>query len=242
MVGRGSKGASQKSVNDVEAKLDHAAHGLAALRVLLDAVEGKLDNSTWGLAALKVLIDAVGALIVVLGIDTTAILADTADMQPRIPRIVCHMDFWSDSDDEIALTTTDTNIHNLPNVVVAGLPSDITIIRVVAFLKIALIKDTSGSDNAINSGTMVLTVDADGGYGSTVPAINIPNNSWAVDVSEATERGGDVMIGDNDLGPSGANEVTGNATYYGRFENAISDGAFLRLKDVAWGLRIYFTV
>lgn len=189
MVKRSSKGgASQKSVDDIEAKLDNATHGLAALKALLDV-------------------------------------------------IVSYMDFWSDSDDEIALTTVSAP-HNLPSVVVAGLPSGVTIIRVVAVLKIALIKDTSSSNNAVNSVTMVLAVDADGGYASTVPAINIPNNSWAVDVSQAKERGGDVMIGDNDI----ASEVTGNGTYYGRFENAACDGNNLELKDIAWGLRVYFTV
>lgn len=153
------------------------------------------------------------------------------------PNPVCHMDFWSDNDDEIAITTVAGNL-NLPNVVVADLPSGITIIRVVAMLKIALIKDTSGADNAVVGVTMALKVDADSLYGSTVAAIDIPDNSWAVDVSEATERGGDVMIGDNDI----ASEVTGNATYYGRFENADCDGNNLKLKDVAWGVRVYFTI
>ena len=166
------------------------------------------------------------------GADVPAIKAQT----DKIPRVVSRMDFWSDNDDEIALTTVSSS-HNLPNVVVAGLPSGITIIRVVALLKIAIIKDTSGSDNAVNSVTMALKVDATGGYPSTVTAIDIPNDSWAVDVSEATERGGDAMIGDNDIKA----EVTGNGTFYGRFESAACDGNNLKLKDIAWGLRVYFT-
>lgn len=155
----------------------------------------------------------------------------------KIPRGVFHMDFWSDNDPEIAITTVSGNL-NLPNCVVENLPADITIIRVVALLKIALIKDISGSDNAVNSATMALKVDAASDYTSTVTAIDIPDNSWAVDVSEATERGGDAMIGDHDI----HTEVTGNATFYARFENAACDGNNLKLKDIAWGLRIFFTV
>jgi hypothetical protein len=149
---------------------------------------------------------------------------------------VYFMDFWSENTPEIALTTTIAD-HNLPNCVVAGLPSGITIIRVVAILKIALIKDTSGADNAINGATS-LKVDSSPLYDSLVTAIDIPDNSWAVDVSEGTERGGDVMIGDNDI----KTEVTGNGTYYGQLTDIVCDGNNLKLKDVAWGLRVFFTV
>jgi len=171
-------------------------------------------------------------------VDTVGTVVDAIKVNTdKMPRLASHMDFWSDNDDDITLTTTTTADYNLPNVVVAGLPTGVTIIRVVAILKIALIKDTSGSDNAINGAT-TLKVDADSGYGSLVTAIDIPDNSWAVDVSEATERGGDVMIGDNDI----KTEVTGNATYYGQLTDIGCDGNSLKLKDVAWGLRIYFTV
>ena len=45
-------------VAELEAKLDDAGFGLAALKVLIDAVEGKLDHGSHGLAALKALVDA----------------------------------------------------------------------------------------------------------------------------------------------------------------------------------------
>jgi len=249
-------------VDEIEGLLKNASYGLSALKTLIDAVEGKLDNATYGLNALKTLIDAVEAKLdnatyglAALNADLDAVKAKTdlipADISTqldtnipaiktqtdKIPRILCHMDFWSDNVDEIVLTTTAGADHNLPNCVVAGLPAGITIIRVVALLKIALIKDTSGADNAINGATS-LKVDASSLYDSLVTAIDIPDNSWAVDVSEATERGGDVMIGDNDI----KTEVTGNATYYGQLTDIVCDGNNLKLKDLAWGLRVYFTV
>lgn len=182
------------------------------------------------------------------GADIAAILADTATIAwgdvtaiktqtDKIPRGVYSMSFWSDNDDDITLTTTATDDFALPSIVVAGLPVGITLVRVVTMLKIALIKDTSGADNAINGAT-TLKVDADPAYGSLVTAIDIPDNSWAVDFSEATERGGDVMIGDNDVKA----EVTVDATYYARLENIACDGNNLKLKDVAWGLKFYFTM
>jgi len=253
---------TNKSLYDVIAldRLDHATYGLAALntdldtlilrlgdpspstiKALIDSIQAKLDNGTYGLAALNADLDAVKAKTDLIPADISTQL-DTnipaiKTQTDKIPRILCHMDFWSDNDDEIVLTTTAGADHNLPNCVVAGLPAGITIIRVVALLKIALIKDTSGADNAINGATS-LKVDASSLYDSLVTAIDIPDNSWAVDVSEATERGGDVMIGDNDI----KTEVTGNATYYGQLTDIVCDGNNLKLKDVAWGLRIYFTV
>jgi hypothetical protein len=234
--------------------LQNGTYGLSALNTDLDTLltrltsvrAGYLDNLSAGAVALASVctetrlahLDAdISSRAPESGGNISAILTDTADMQPRIPRIVCFMDFWSENTPEIALTTTAGSDYNLPNCVVAGLPSGITIIRVVAILKIALIKDTSGSDNAINGATS-LKVDSSSLYDSLVTAIDIPDNSWAVDVSEGTERGGDVMIGDNDV----KSEVTGNGTYYGQLTDIVCDGNNLKLKDVAWGLRIFFTV
>lgn len=153
------------------------------------------------------------------------------------PTARAFMDFWSDNDDIVDITNAALN-PVLPSVVVAGLPVGAKIIRVVAMIKIAVIKDSSGADNKINNAAMIVAVDSDIAYGSTVTGINIPNSSWAVDVSENTERGGDVLVGDNDIKA----EVTGDGTYYFRFENAQAVGANLKLLDLAVGLRVYFRI
>lgn len=41
-----------EKIDDIEDKLDHSVHGLAALKVLIDLLEGKLDNPLYGLQAL----------------------------------------------------------------------------------------------------------------------------------------------------------------------------------------------
>lgn len=221
------------------------------LDLLIDAIKAKTDNlpaspapaSEYDTEMARITADvATEAKQDIIDTHVNDILTDSGDMQPRIPRITCHMDFWSNSQAVANITAGgEAGVVSLPDVVVAGLPTGVTIIRVVALLKIALIKDTSGSDNAVDVATGHVEVQKGGG-GGYATAIDVPDNAWSVDVSEATERGGDVEIGDNDLGPSGANKVDGNATYNFEFDDIGSDGTNLQLVDVKVGLRIYFTV
>lgn len=151
------------------------------------------------------------------------------------PLNVSRQDFWSENQPTTTITNAATN-PTLPSVTVAGIPDGATILRVEAILIISIVKDSSGSDNAINTTTMILAVDSDSGYASTISAGAIPDNSWAVDVSEATERA---------VAPVGATvdvkaEVTGDGTYYFRLENAQADGNNLILKDVLILLRVYY--
>jgi len=164
-----------------------------------------------------------------------AITAAHSATETKVERKVTHMDFWADNKAQVVLTTVATADYPLNSLVIAGIPNGATLVRVVALLKIASIRDTSGSDNAVNGAT-ALKVDADVAYGSTVTAIDIEDNSWAVDVSQAVERGGDVLIGDNDVKA----EINGNGTFYAQLENVACDGNNLKLEDVAWGVRIYF--
>ncbi len=156
---------------------------------------------------------------------------------PRVLRLVSHMDFWAVDTPTVTLTTTATADHALNSIIVSGIPANTTVIRVVIMLKMEIIKDTSTSDNAVNGATSFV-VDADSGYASVVTAITIPDDSWPVDVSEATERGGSVMLGNIDV----KSEITGNGTWYGRFENIACDGNNLKLLGVSWGIRVFFTV
>jgi len=152
----------------------------------------------------------------------------------KIDRKITYMDFWSEADDEIVLTITTDN-HALPPLAVVGIPDGATLVRVVVILKIALIRDTSGSNNAIN-GIASLGVDSDYAFGSVATAIIIPDNGWEVIVANSKDRAGDVMIGTYDV----KSEITGNGTFYAQLRNIACDGNNLKLKDVCWGVRIYF--
>jgi len=135
-----------------------------------------------------------------------------------------------------ATITTTAGTVALPSIVVAGLPGWAKIKYAKVNLKYRLARDTSGSDNAINHATMVVQIDADGGFASPITAIDVVDNSISVDVSTSADGPGDVILGDNDV----SGELTGNATYAFRFNNADADGNNLVLHDVGLVLDIWF--
>jgi hypothetical protein len=159
-------------------------------------------------------------------------------ISPKHTKSLCHLDFWSNSDDVVTLTAGgEAGVVALPDVVVAGIPANATIVRVVAMIKIALIRDTSGGNNAVDVATGHVEVQKGGGGGYDT-AIDIPDNSWAVIVATSADRGGDVIIGDNDI----KSKVDGDAIYNFEFDDIGVDGNNLELHDVTVGLRIYFTI
>jgi len=148
---------------------------------------------------------------------------------------VAHIDFWSDTVDAIDLPAIAADV-DLPNVVVAGLPSG-TLVRVVAMLKVRVTENTSSDGpNAINGVQAIRIKKSTGVWGvNDVVAIDLADNMWTLAAS--TREAGDLLIGDNDV----KSEVDGNETYNLRFENALVDLANLRLNDVLIGLRFYYT-
>jgi len=145
---------------------------------------------------------------------------------------VLKMDFWSDVDDVIDLPAVAADIA-LPHVVVSGLPSGVTLDRVIAMLKVRAIENTNaGGVNAINGAQNIQVRKAGGSW---VPAINLADNQWTVAAS--TREAGDVLIGDNDVKAT----VDGGGIYTFQFASALVDLASLRLNDVLVGLRFFFS-
>ncbi len=142
------------------------------------------------------------------------------------------VDFWSDVDDVIDLPVGPADTA-LPDVVVSGLPSGVTLDRVVVMLKVRAIENTNaGGPNAINVAQNIQVRKAAGAW---VAAINLADNQWTVAAS--TRESGDVLIGDNDVKAT----VDGDATYNFQFASAAVDLASLRLNDVLVGLRFFFS-
>lgn len=150
------------------------------------------------------------------------------------PPVVC-MTWWSDVDDEILLPAAAADV-NLPDVVVAGIPSGKTLVQAIVILKVRAIENTNaGGTNAIQGAQNIRVKKNTGSWGvDDVAAINLADNMWLVAAS--TREFGDVVVGDNDV----KSEVDGNATYNLRFENADVDLASLKLNDVQVGIRIWF--
>jgi len=141
------------------------------------------------------------------------------------------VDFWSDVDDVVDLPAVAADTA-LPSVVVSGLPTGLTLDRVVAMLKTRAIENTNaGGTNAINGAQ---NIQVRKGAGAWLNAINLTDNQWLVAAS--TRESGDVLIGDNDLKAT----VDEDATYGFQIDEALVDFANLRLNDVIVGLRFYF--
>ena len=159
-------------------------------------------------------------------------VADIKAKTDNLSDLVSPMDFWSDVDDVIDLPAVAADTP-LPNVVVSGVPSGVTLDRVVALLKVRAIENTNaGGTNAIKTGQNIQVKKV---VGAWVAAINLADNQWLVAAS--TREAGDVLIGDIDLKTT----VDGDGTYNFQFASALVDLASLRLNDVLVGLRFFFS-
>ena len=198
-------------------------------------IAGYLDTE---IAAIKAVTDVIPDAGALTTIDTNVddIETDTSDMQPRIPRITCHMDFWSDIKEEIQIGAGDEGgVIAMGDVVVADIPAGATITRVIAMFLCRAIENTNASGNAVDVATGHIEVK-ETAAGAYQTAINIPDNAFGVAAS--TREMGTVMIGDNDI----SGEVDANDTYTFELDDIGTDQDFLNLNDCQWGLRVYFTV
>lgn len=167
--------------------------------------------------------------------DVADIKSDVTDIKAKTDNLsdqVSPMDFWSDVDDSISLPAVAADTA-LPSVTVSGVPSGVTLDRVVAMLKVRAIENTNaGGANAINGAQ---NIQVQKGAGALATAINLDDNQWTVAAS--TRESGDVLIGDIDIKAT----VDGDGTYNFQITDALVDLANLVLNDVIVGLRFYFS-
>ncbi len=143
------------------------------------------------------------------------------------------MDFWSEIDNLVTLTSTAAN-QVLPSIVVAGIPSDATVRRVVMMLKYREVEDTSAAENSlVLAGTEHIQIDKTGG--TYIDAIKLIAGMALTPASGRS--GGDAWIGDIDI----SSEVDSNDTYETRWEGADCTGNNLLFRDLQVGLRVYFS-
>jgi hypothetical protein len=145
------------------------------------------------------------------------------------------IDYWSDPQEEVQLTAV-AGDKSLPNVTVAGLTGAETVARAYLIFKFRIVENTNVAANKLNGAQDIqIRTDAPGAWAD---AINLVDDMFSIAAS--TREGGDVYIGDIDLGPGGANVVTGNDTYNVQWDEAVADLGNLQFNDVQVGLRIYF--
>lgn len=153
-----------------------------------------------------------------------------------VERSIFAQDFWSDIDDVIDLPAVAADTA-FPDIVVSGLPSGITLARVVLLLKVRAIENTNaGGPNAVNGAQVIEVKEDSEAWAAAITAMNMADNMWAV--AAATREFGDVVVGDNDIKAT----VSGNGTYNVQWADALVDLASLRLNDVQVGFRIFWEV
>jgi len=176
-------------------------------------------------------------LAAILSDETAFKGADIATIMDKVES----MPFWSDVEDKITITSTAADL-DFPDVVVSGLPSGITITRVYAVLFARAIKDTSGSDNAINGVNKRIRIKLSTGSWGTDDIIAFTFDDNQLYCVASTKENGFVMVGTHDLD----SVVTADGTYNFRSEQTnrgdalVVDGDSLELYDVQIGLIVEF--
>ena len=167
--------------------------------------------------------------------------ADQSDLETILARKYPFMDFWAHpAADKVTITSSAADIA-FPSIVVAGLPSGLTLVRVVFVLVIANLKDTSAADNYINAASKSIRIMLTGGAWGTNDIIALTLDNQALYTKASAERGGPVLYG-----PDIKATVTGNGTWDVQSdEDARSDaivalGDDLELFDVSVGLRFFY--
>jgi len=207
-------------------KSDAAQTTVGTTRSTIAYIKGilnQLASATYGLSALNT--------------DLDAILVDTGtDIPADFARVTCQMDFWSDIVEEIQIGAGDeSGVIAMGDVVVADIPSGVTITRVVAMFICRSIENTNASANAVDVSTGHIEVK-ESSAGTYTTAIDIPDNAFGVAAS--TREMGTVLIGDNDI----ASEVDANGTYTFELDDIGTDQDYLNFNDCQFGLRVYYII
>lgn len=175
----------------------------------------------------------------------TAVLNNLSDdlgvLSDDVARKFSFIDFWSDPENNLTVTNSAADIA-FPNIAVAGLPSGLTIKRIVLMLTIRAMLDTSGADNYINAASKTLRIKKSTGAWGTDDIIAITFANQSLYTVASTKEPGPVIVGDTDL----SSVVDGNATYNvqsdqtNRSDAIVALGADLELYDIQVGLRVFY--
>lgn len=153
------------------------------------------------------------------------------DMVSYLRRMMNPMDFWSVPVEEVSVTNVATN-RALPDVVVAGLPAGVTVLRAVALFKFRIVAEASGAGNSLDGAQEIQVRDDT--PGAWMDAINFVDDMFTL--ASDQREGGDAIIGAIDVSAV----VDGNDTYNLQWENARANGTSINFNDVQVGLRIWF--
>lgn len=148
-----------------------------------------------------------------------------------LEEIWTQVDFWSQFDETITITSTAQDI-TLPSVTVSGLPTGAVVERAIALARFRMVSNTDCCDNEINSPGTSLAARVDG----AVDAIILTDGMLFTPGSGHSD--GVEWVGDQDIKA----EVDGDGTYSFSFDDAEVLADSLLVRDIQVGLRIWYTV
>lgn len=159
--------------------------------------------------------------------------ADVDTLKARALRGVCILDFWSANQEELPITGTAAD-QALPDVVVAGIPTGATLLRVVAMFKFRAVDNTYAGVNKLKNAQFIQVRDDT--PGTWVNAIPFVDDQFSLAAS--TREGGDVIISGTDIKAT----VVGNDTYNFQWDECLADQGNIQFNDIQVGLRVFFTL
>lgn len=158
-------------------------------------------------------------------------LTELEELKTILKRVRSVFTWWSVDTQETVSISTVGAVKSLPNVVLADLPADAVVERVIAVFKFRQVEDTSSALNDLNASCGVDIQMRETG-GTFIAAINLVDQQFQV---EAGGKGpGDVLFGDVDL----TCELNGNTTYNFQFASVTSTGSNLILRDIQTGIQV----
>lgn len=222
-------------VDAVEAKLDLPAADETANTRIGEVIGQKGDaaNETAGQASAIGLLRAIITTYLNDGTIGLSKLKDLIDaIEAKVDKTLFCMDFWSDTQEEVQVDAGG-GTETLPTVTVEDLPATATIVRAIAMFKFRMVENVHDGANALE-GAQHIQVQAAGG--TWRDAISLADNLF--NFAEKAREGGDVLIGDHDIGVI---EVDENEAYSFQWI-ANADQEFIQFNDVQCGLRIWYSV
>ncbi|MBC8477476.1 MAG: hypothetical protein H8D49_03950 [Dehalococcoidia bacterium] len=163
------------------------------------------------------------------------------EVQNTLARGVSFLDNWSAPANKITISEVAADLA-FPDIVVAALPSGLTIKKVVLVLSVRALVDISAADNYINGADKTLRIkNSSGAWGvDDMVGMTFPNQGLYCKASG--KEAGPVIIGDTDLSAlvnaNGSYNVASRQTVSG--DALVAFGASLELYDIQVGLRIFW--
>jgi len=199
---------------------------------------GYLDNLSGGAVALASVctptrLSELDAANIPADLDAVKVQTD------KIPRMLCHLDFWSRAK-QITITST-AGDKGLVDVVVSGLPTGVTIIAVQGMFMCDTVQNSATDATNYLESTKIQVHKKTGG--TDRDAIVLEANK-TFRFTDDMIRGGTVFVADWETATAAGilAEVNGNNTYEMWFDAAEALANNLVLDGAAFGLRVWFTI